>query len=512
MSDVSETAGELGISDDERFLAENVLSKSQDELQTTHGLCELLLRSHYGAAYLIAKQQVASGVAHPGAFFAQAVGGLLYCDTAAAVQGRAALYKISDALSAQQQASFYSLLVKPVVPNLLGKMFYGGNSVGTLQLLEVVTAASPCLRPVFDLSASVEPVNLSKMRVRGAERARLINMLPAPPSHPPRRAVVAIRDLIFPQNPGSRPHEIGPHIHAGLVAYGWNSVFCALACRNAAEDYRLIAARCVEEQADLLVLDEQIIDSHVGWAVRGQMIAELRRVLPSLQIVGVYLDAWILDPVALREAVSILDAVWSPSPSQEVWREATVATKCIFSPPPFVIPEDVAPRLLAPQMFFGGAVMGYNWHRAFWLTAAAAAKLPIETRLTTHASDGLPAMESSVCYMRELADATCVVNFSLRPDLSRIATGRSFETCLAGSLLVQEASPDLDYYFVAGEHYIEFTTFAELCAIARFLTEKPEEAEEIRMRGSNFARERYNAHSIVGSLDRHLAALRATES
>ena len=64
-------------------------------------------------------------------------------------------------------------------------MFYGGISVGTLQLLEVVTAASPCLRPVFDLSASVEPVNLSKMRVRGAERARLINMLPAPPSHPP---------------------------------------------------------------------------------------------------------------------------------------------------------------------------------------------------------------------------------------------------------------------------------------------------------------------------------------
>ena len=31
------------------------------------------------------------------------------------------------------------------------------------------------------------------------------------------------------------------------------------------------------------------------------------------------------------------------------------------------------------------------------------------------------------------------------------------------------------------------------------------------MRGSNFARERYNAHSIVGSLDRHLAALRATK-
>jgi hypothetical protein len=242
------------------------------------------------------------------------------------------------------------------------------------------------------------------------------------------------------------------------------------------------------------------------------MIAELRRALPSLQVVGVYLDAWILDPATIREAVSILDAVWSPSPSQPVWQEATIAPKCIFSPPPFVIPRYVVVRQLVPQMFFGGAVMGYNWHRAFGLTAAAAAKLPIEKRLANHVFDGLPAMESSVGYMRELADATCAVNFSLRPDLSRIATGRSFETCLAGSLLVQEASPDMDYYFVAGEHYLEFTTFAELCAIARFLSERPEEAEEIRTQGSEFARERYNAHSIVGTLDRHLAALSAANS
>jgi hypothetical protein len=69
MSDVSETAGELGISDDERSLAEGVLSNSQDELQVTQGLCELLLRSQYGAAYLIANQQVAGGVAHPGLFW-----------------------------------------------------------------------------------------------------------------------------------------------------------------------------------------------------------------------------------------------------------------------------------------------------------------------------------------------------------------------------------------------------------------------------------------------------------
>jgi hypothetical protein len=507
MSDVSETAGELGISYDERSLAEGVLSNSQDELQITQRLCELLLRSQYGAAYLIANQQVAGGVSHPGTFLAQAIGALLYGSAAAAAEGRAALYKITDALSEQQQASFYSLLVQPVVPNLLGKMFYGGDSVGTLQLLDIVTAASPCLRPVFDLSASIEPVNLSAMRVRGAERARLINMLPAPPPHRRRRAVVAIRDLIFPQNPASRPHEAGPHIHAGLVSYGWNSVFCGLACRDAVEDYRLIAARCQDEQADLLLLDEQIFDSHFGWAVRGQMIAELRRALPSLQVVGVYLDAWILDPSLIREAVSILDAVWSPSPSQPVWQEATIAAKCIFSPPPFVIPKDVVLRKLIPQMFFGGAVMGYNWHRAFWLTAAEAAKLPIEKRLTDHASDGLPAMESSVGYMRELADATCVVNFSLRPDLSRIATGRSFETCLAGSLLVQEASPDMDYYFVAGEHYLEFTTFAELRAIARFLLDRPDEAEEIRSQGAAFARQRYNAYSIVGSLDRHLSAL-----
>ena len=65
----------------------------------------------------------------------------------------------------------------------------------------------------------------------------------------------------------------------------------------------------------------------------------------------------------------------------------------------------------------------------------------------------------------------------------------------------------MDYYFVAGEHYLEFTTFAELRAIARFLLDRPDEAEEIRSQGAAFAGERYNAYSIVGSLDRHLSAL-----
>ena len=65
----------------------------------------------------------------------------------------------------------------------------------------------------------------------------------------------------------------------------------------------------------------------------------------------------------------------------------------------------------------------------------------------------------------------------------------------------------MDYYFVAGEHYLEFTTFAELARNRAFLLDRPDEAEEMRSQGTAFARERYNAYSIVGSLDRHLSAL-----
>ena len=145
--------------------------------------------------------------------------------------------------------------------------------------------------------------------------------------------------------------------------------------------------------------------------------------------------------------------------------------------------------------------MGYNWHRGLWLGAAQHAGLPIDRQLSTHKPDGLPVLESYGNYLRRLADATGSVNFSMREDLSQTATSRTFETTLSGALLVEEWSPDIDYYYAAGEHYLPFSSFSELWSIIRFVEENPDQAEEIRRNGTRFAREKYGNANIIANID-----------
>ena len=152
-------------------------------------------------------------------------------------------------------------------------------------------------------------------------------------------------------------------------------------------------------------------------------------------------------------------------------------------------------------MLFSGSVRGFNCPRAFWLSTAEHLNLPIKIKLSTHEEDGLSALESYALYMRGLTEATCCLNLTMRLDLDHIVVGRSFEAILAGALLVQEATPGMHRYFIAGEHYLEFSTLAELSAIARFINENREEAEEIRRRGNAFALEHYSDEKLVGYLD-----------
>ena len=94
----------------------------------------------------------------------------------------------------------------------------------------------------------------------------------------------------------------------------------------------------------------------------------------------------------------------------------------------------------------------------------------------------------------------------MRPDhaLTSIVTGRCYETMHAGALLVQEASEDMRTFFIAGEHYLEFSSLAELAAVARFITHNRAEAEEIRRCGHAFARERYCDEKLIGYIDASL--------
>ena len=160
---------------------------------------------------------------------------------------------------------------------------------------------------------------------------------------------------------------------------------------------------------------------------------------------------------------------------------------------------------LQPRLTFTGGVFGYNWHRVFWL-AAAQQSIPLEFHQSTHICDGMSVLDSYAAYFRRLAVGGASVNFSMRPNLSRILTGRFFETVLSGALLVQEETPDMAYYLTPGEHFLSFRSISELRAIVRFIDEAPEQAEVIRRCGNDFARAHYNDESLIGYLDAMLSS------
>jgi len=475
-----------------------------DMVQAIH---QLLVSKALRPAYLMGMLLANAGYGNPIISVAVAAGGLLFGNAEEEARGLTALRFQTDALTEAQRAELYSAVLEPAAKFLLEGTLRVSDHQRMLRILEILKAGAPRFRTIFDSEAPIPALTLDELRRQGRARSRLISHASPPASAPrsPRRAVVAFRELFFPNHPGSRPLDLGPRLVAAMEGYGWRPRFYGMPCRNLIEEYRSIAELCVAHEAELLVLDDNLMEAEYARPARAAMIARLRQELPDLKIVSILFDTWSLDPVVMTEALAGVDCVWeTTSPSLPLWREPAFAGRVLHMQVPHA-GNDAGPGApLDGRLCFCGGVKGYNWHRAFWLAAAAELGLPVEQRLSSHQSDGLPALESYALYMRQIRNAPCSLNLSMRSDLSCIVTGRSFETIISGSLLVQEATPDMDYYFTAGEHYLSFETLAELVAVVRFLAEHRDEAEEVRRCGNAFARERYSDDRLVGYLDKRL--------
>ncbi len=468
---------------------------------------QLLIRARYQAAYLVSKHLAAAGVRHPIAAFAQGIGGVLFGDETWEAVGRSHLAAAVDAFTPAQQAMFFNKVVQPVTYRLIDWHIAHGQT-GTLpRLLEILKAGTPGLREVFDLTAEAPPFDIQERVRAGRERARLVEYEcpPAGARGEPKKAVVAMRRLYFEDNPKSRPHDVGPRICAAMNAYGWKADFCGFDSRNAEEGCRAIAGFCLREQPDVLILDDHILMVANAQKARDSLIAALRQRLPSLKTVAVHLDAWLLPPASLKASAGSFDLFWlGGGAGMPVWEEPVFRGRIFNMPLPhagnFAAPAGPLPE----HMSFQGAFEAYNWHRICWWTAARQRQLPIGWQVSAHTDDGLSALDSYAAYMRRIAAAGISLNFSMRPDLSKIVTGRVWEALVSGALLVTENCADMDRYLISGEHYLGFSTLPELASIARFLVEYPKQAETVRRQGHAFVREHYNDDRIIGCLDRLL--------
>jgi hypothetical protein len=380
------------------------------------------------------------------------------------------------------------------------------NHALMLQTLEIIKAGEPYLRQIFDFDTETPVLEWDELRRRGRERSRLLEFRGAPAGAPrtKRRVIVAMRHFFFAGDPNSRPSDIAPRICAAMNAYGWQATHHQMDGASIHDDLHAAHALCRQENADMLVLDGDLIEASGHRILCTALAHDLRRLLPSLKIVVTYLDPWLLPKDGLISAGAMSDAIWQCWPSMETWSDPVFEGKLFQS----LIPHagnHAAPSVpLDGRISFVGGLMSYNWHRLLWHSAAIRYGLPIDWKLSSHKSDGLSALESYAVYMQAMAETGCSLSFSMRANHARILTGRIYETILMGGLLVQETTSDLDYYLVSGEHYLEFSSFSELSAIARLVAEHKEEAEAVRSGAHRFVMERYNDDKLISNLDNFL--------
>ena len=481
-------------------------SKPPNIHETINVIFVLLGKVRLQSSFVLAKMLADAQYRHISVSVALCFGGLLYNQREEMKRGMASLADQAGKMTKEQKRYYLKSIILPVMPNMISSGMIGGRNEVMLRLVDILSLMDPHFCKLLDLDAPVPELSLAELQRHGREQTRLITY-PLPPPDVPRqkrRVLVAARETVFMRE-GSRLCDIGPRITLSMKNYGWEAEFIGF--KDSVKWWIILPEICRQKKIDVLVLEDGVITGSKGLnTIRASMIARLRQENPSLKIVGYQLDSWLKQDI-LQETSAIIDLVWDFSaPSLPIWQDPAIVNKVLFFPGPFADFCGTPEQPLQSDIVFAGSVKGWNWHRALWLDAADRMQLPVKRNLSTHTEDGLSALESYKLYMRRLTDSTCCLNFTMRPDIDHtcIVTARSFEVIFSGSLLVQESTPDMHSFFVSGEHYLEFSSVAELAAIVRFISDHKDEAEEIRRRGNAFALERYSSDNLIGYLDKAL--------
>ncbi len=489
-------------------LIDFIQNGSHDLQEMLLAVPELLIQRRLRPAFVLAMVLKNNHYYNPILSATLSLGGWIFNSPEEEQFGLTLLQAQADALPVSQRQLIHDELLQPILSQQLEMALEQADNGRVLRLLATCKGLFPPLRTRFDWHAPVPAMALAERRTRGRAEAKWLSHLlpPAGTPRPRRRVVVAMRERFYFGNPTSRLSDFGPRIIAAMEDYGWEVIACPFRCATLTEmedDCHAIVESCRHHQAELLVIDLNVT---IRAEVRDRMIGQLRRENGAIRVVGCLIDGYCFPDDVLTEASRELDLLWTRDvPARPLWRRPDLASRVLNLAFPHAGLCGIPERPLIPKpLFAGGITAQYVPHRAFWLAAIEQMGLPIRFRLSTHQEDGLSPLDSFALYMQDLAEATCCLNLSMRFDQSHVVTFRSFEVILSGALLVQEATPEMDHYFVEGEHYLAFSTLAELASVVRFITDHPEEAEAIRRCGNAFAREHYSDEKIIGHLDRRL--------
>lgn len=344
-------------------------------------------------------------------------------------------------------------------------------------IVEAAPDQSPATARSGDKAAS-QPL---RSRVRYAQTA--------PPSKPLKVLHFFRRATLMP---GSRLHNLGERISDPMRALGWQVRDVPFASAyhwpSLEEGFTNLIGALSEDRYDLVIMDNYGIPDpgsrSSGVTDRLFGLCERVRALcgEKTKLVAYYPDPWERENWPSMLAVApMIDKVWSVFPGQPLWDRPEFLDKIVLTLAPHgVDPASVREKKPREAIGFTGAVMPYTFTRAFWQVGLGQSALPVDFKANTLAVDGLSVRDSYREYLKGIASNRYGLSLAMRQTGERILTGRCFETMLAGSLLIQEETPDLDYFITRGEHYLAFRSVGELLELIEDISINPKPYHDIQ--------------------------------
>ncbi|RAU20334.1 hypothetical protein CU669_19000 [Paramagnetospirillum kuznetsovii] len=477
-----------------------VIRKNPDSNELEECLLELLRRRMWAEASEVALAAVALGSRDWRAYIVSATKQLGDKNYAAANQLVELMSELPTTQDIKQEELTYEPAAMMVIINIISAVrnHFSGVDFGQLWgWTNLLKAVSP---PVLAMTDGIRDQRSIADKIVEARSARPMIRLPERLGEPRlgRKVVVGMKERFFPERANSRLSDMPARIVSAMKAYGWDVTFVKFG--EAGKNTDIIQTLIETSQQlnpDLILLDVEYDDFHTD------ILKTVRDKLPHTMLISFYADPWKDNiPIRIREVSSIVDGFWSVNPSLEIWTENGVREKAIFFPwlhGGYRGGTDVS--LQNPGYRFLGGIEIYNWPRAIWALESFLNHAPISFDISRHAEDGLDALTSFHRYLDRLAEVRGCVNFSTRRDFRKTLTARVFEALQARTLLIQEASDELDYYLVDGRDYLSFANFDELMEVIAFSDANPDVVGEIVANGHRLATTTYGDNAIIGYFD-----------
>ena len=319
-----------------------------------------------------------------------------------------------------------------------------------------------------------------------------VNMAYSSRIMPHVKGIVFFRALFM--GPGSRKHEFGLRIQKCLASEGWN---VSLISPDSMQAFQ------TSDTFDFALIDVALLNalnSSDDTAV--DVLKMIRR--HFRKIIVLEPDPWSSGHTTLfEEIIDHIDFVWGFTADWPLLNSRKFFDKAILFPnvggfDDMLLERESLADWNSCSFGFVGSIGIPNLPRIYWALESLRRKLPIHYSVTDPGrDDGMDQEASLNSYAKLLAASHVGVNYVKRLDGTRILTGRTLEIVSLKRLLLQEACPAMNPYFVEGEHYLEFSDIDGLCIAVEFIAMHPKSAQLIAQEGHEYYMQHYSGRKLV---------------